>query len=96
MRQHDISSITQTHTATPDMDALSEIHIDPTTPRATRVPGLVLQLALGAGVVVLLALLSAWLSPPTRATIGDSMFAGEALEEVGLAPLQLDDFWARL
>jgi hypothetical protein len=96
MRQRDISSITQTHTSTSGTAALREIQIDATTTRGTRVPGLVLQLALGTAVIILLALLSAWLAHPTRATIGDSMFAGEAMEEMGMSPLQLDDFWSRL
>jgi uncharacterized BrkB/YihY/UPF0761 family membrane protein len=104
MRQQHVSSITQMHTLIPSADALDEIHTR-TTRRVARARMIVLRLTLGMGVVILLALLNAWLSPSTRATLRDSMFAGqsrvqtsspEAQEDFGLTPLPFDDFWARL
>jgi hypothetical protein len=105
MRRHHVSSITQTLTSTPSKDALIEIPIDIATRRATQAPAIVLRLMLGMGVVLLLALLSAWLSPSTRAAVRDFMLAGqpqvqtlssEALEEMGMPSVLLDDIWTRL
>ena len=63
MRQHRMYSTTQAYAYTPSKDILQRLQTPMTARRASRFVSFVLGLALGTGVAVLLALLSAWLSP---------------------------------
>ena len=62
MRQPRTPSIAQTYVYTPDNDMLQDPWTPLTTRRTSRYVSFVLGLALGTGVVVLLAQLSVWLS----------------------------------
>ena len=62
MRQPRTDAVTQRHASTPDAQSLQHPWPPMPTRRASRVASFVLGLALGTGVAVLLAQLSAWLS----------------------------------
>ena len=105
MRQRRMYSITQTHTYTPDKDILQETRTPITIRRASRFTSFILGFAFGIGVLVLLALLSTWLSPSTRATARSAMstaqaevwtLSSSAVEELGMSPTLFEDPFARL
>jgi hypothetical protein len=62
MRQHRTYSITQSYAYTPSKDILQRLQTPMTAGRASRFASFFLGLVLGTGMVVLLSLLSAWLS----------------------------------
>ena len=91
----------------PRTDAQTQIPtpLPRTRRRTTRVPTVIAWLALGTGVAVLLALLTAALAPaiqalvrfPTSAELAiDQQLAPREDETLGLAPFTLDDVFARL
>ena len=104
--RHHIYALTQTHTSTPRQVALMETQTRIITRGATRGPAVVLRLALGVGMALLLALLSACVLPRTQDTARDATPAEQAqiqtlspseLEDAaGLPPWLFDDFFARL
>jgi hypothetical protein len=62
MRQYRSYSIAQAYTYTPSKDILQRLQTPMTAGRVSKFVSFVLGLALGTGVAVLLAQLSAWLS----------------------------------
>jgi hypothetical protein len=100
-----MDSITQTHTDTPDKDILQDRWTPMTPRRATRFTSFVLGLVFGTGVVILTALLSAWLCPSTRAIATPVMSAEQSqvrplspgeMEELGMSPALLENPFAHL
>jgi hypothetical protein len=100
-----MDSITQTHPYTPDKDILQDMRTPLTPRRATRFASFILGLVFGTGVVILMALLSAWLCPSTRAIAVPVMSAEQSqvrplslgeMEEMGMSPAVLENPFAHL
>ena len=106
MERHLVDAPTPTHTTIPCLATLIETQARMSTQRAPRSPGVVVRLTLGTGValLLLLALLSTWVASPRQKTVDDTTAVTSAesqtrsdsdIEELGLAPVLFDDFFAR-